>query len=150
MSYGKTKAHGRRHMWSFMLGLVLISLATFTNFYVSSKTRAEMEQLPPVLLIPYDELGQFGVTMCFVTSGLVVILYGLFSQLWATHVGQLHQRRGAHWGDYSVVYPDQVSTGSSMQLETSKYLNHWTPTEPIPAPPGLEPGDEPLAEEEAA
>lgn len=117
-----------------VLGLGLITLAPVNNFVLASMTVQEIEALPALISIPYLMAGPVGVTMILVTSGLLAILLGLILQMRAARIDRPVVGAQYAGGYIDLFHTDQGPSGSSMRLETERYLNHWTPTEPIPAP----------------
>jgi hypothetical protein len=111
----------------FVLGLLLIASATALNLYLDGKSRADLDVLPPFLLNAYEQSGKFGVSMVLASLGLFVMIWGWFLQ--TTNSDKKAAAAGEH-----VVNRKSSGPGSSVQLDTEKYVadfrtgrQWWTP-----------------------
>ena len=115
--------------WPSMVGLGLITLATVTNFALAGMNYQELDAMPAPLKALYEMGGRLGITIVLVMLGVSVMVAG--------HVMYyLQRRRQQHdpWTEQLESYASLAnlpSRGSSMRLETAKYL---TPPAPMVFP----------------
>jgi hypothetical protein len=110
---------------SFLIGLTLIVLATVHNVGFDGMSKAERLTLPSYLAETYDKTGKTGVTVFFVTLGMLVILTGfLLRHLW----NRSHKKGGWVAPDHlapSPVWSAKDSTTAPVGrvvLDTQKYM----------------------------
>lgn len=115
--------------WPSMVGLGLITLATVTNFALAGMNHKELDAMPAALKSLYEMGGRLGITIILVMLGVSVMVAG--------HVMYYLQRRRQRHDPWNEQLHDYASLaniparGSSMRLETAKYL---TPPGPMVFP----------------
>jgi hypothetical protein len=113
------RSGGLAVQWPYIVGVAFIALATVTNIALDGMTRNEVDALPPAIREFYGAAGKLGVTVVFVSAGLIAICVGLVVQ---SFIGG--SRRTGGWlktgeSNAAPVGPGQVP------LDTNKYLG-WS------------------------
>jgi len=133
MASSKPRDLGHRAITlAYLVGLALISLATIHNVGFDGMTQADRVTLPAFMADSYAKTGKTGVTLFFVTFGLVVILTGHLVRYLcsprpkAEALAELS--RFAPSGMWSS--EDNQAIAGRVELQTQKYLSWSGRTDP--------------------
>jgi hypothetical protein len=105
--------------WPYIVGLAFIALATVTNIALDGMTRNEIDALPPAVGGLYAATGKLGVTVIFVSAGLIAICVGVVVQ---SCLGL--KRRTGGWQKTGESHAVAAGPGQ-VPLDTNKYLG-WS------------------------
>ena len=123
---------------AFCCGLGIILAATILNLAHDQLSERQVSSLPGFLATMYHATGKFGVTLTLVTAGLSVILLGcVFQRTQRARAAARATSTSRVPYFYSSADSAEGSTGSSMVLQTSKYLamaQNLSGTTGFPAP----------------